>query len=220
LYRGQLPLQAEGWDFHAEGLLEGIPVEPGWTCLDLGCGPAGILVLLSRRVGPAGFVVGVEVDARHLAAARALVQDTSLTNVEILKRDIYDTQLPREPFDFVHARLANASNERHEDLLAELLALVRAGGVVALQCTAWADGKRSRSIEVWGASRCGRQEIAEVVQGDREMSHRRDSDVHPPGALYPAVRPTSMPRRGDSASAMPKMAVSTSTMVAPDAQLP
>jgi predicted O-methyltransferase YrrM len=92
----------------------------------------------------------VDVNARHLAAARALVQQARLTNVEILKRDIYDTGLPREAFDFVHARLANASTERHEDLLAELLALARPGAVVALQCVAWADGRRSRSIEIWG----------------------------------------------------------------------
>ena len=148
--RGRLPLEARGWGFHAESLLDGIDLQPGWTCLDLGCGPAGILLPLSRRVGPAGFVVGVELDARHLAAARALVQDKRLTNVEILKRDIYHTCLPREAFDFVYARLASASAARHEELLAELLALARPEGVVALRCVAWVDGRRSRSIEIWG----------------------------------------------------------------------
>jgi trans-aconitate methyltransferase len=146
----RLLLEAIGWGFQEVSLLDGIGLQPGWTCLDLGCGPAGVLVPLSRRVGPAGFVVGVDVDARHLAAARALVQHAQLTNVEILKRDIYDTGLPRAAFDFVHARLANASPERHEDLLTELLALARPGAVVALQCVAWTDGKCPRGIEVWG----------------------------------------------------------------------
>ena len=82
--------------------------------------------------------------------ARALVRESGLTNVEILKRDSHDTRLPREAFDFVHARLADDSNGRNEDLLAELLALTRPGGVVAIQCVAWLAGKRSRSIEVWG----------------------------------------------------------------------
>lgn len=148
--RRRLLLEASGWGFQEVSLLDGIGLQPGWTCLDLGCGPAGILVPLSRRVGPVGFVVGVDIDPRHLAAARALVQHARLTNVEILKRDIYDTGLPREAFDFVHARLANASTERHEDLLAELLGLARPGAVVALQCVAWANGRRSRSIEIWG----------------------------------------------------------------------
>lgn len=148
--RQPLLLEASGWGFQAESLLDGIGPQPGWTCLDLGCGAAGILVPLSRRVGPAGFVVGVDLNAHHLAAARALVQHARLTNVEILRRDIYDTGLPRDAFDFVHARLANASTEHHEDLLAESLALARPGAVVALECVAWADGKRSRSIEIWG----------------------------------------------------------------------
>ena len=148
--RRRLPLEAGGWGFQAETLLNRIGLEPGWTCLDLGCGPAGILLPLSRRVGPAGFVVGVDVDARHLAAARALVLDERLTNVEILKRDIYNTCLPREAFDFVYSRLAGVSTERNEDLLAELLALARPGGVVAMQCVAWVNGRRSRSIEIWG----------------------------------------------------------------------
>ena len=148
--RRRLQLEAAGWGFLPEGLLDGITLQPGWTCLDLGCGPGNILVPLSRRVGPAGFVVGVDSDLGHLAAARELVVRAQLTNVEILKRDIYDTGLPREAFDFVHAWLAHASTERYEDLLAELLGLARPGAVVALQCASWADGKRSRSIEIWG----------------------------------------------------------------------
>jgi ubiquinone/menaquinone biosynthesis C-methylase UbiE len=148
--RRPLQLEAGGWGFLPESLLDGIILQPGWTCLDLGCGPGSILVPLSRRVGPAGFVVGVDVDARHLATARELVLRAQLTNVEILKRDIYDTGLPRGAFDFVYARLANASTERYEDLLAELLALARPGAVVALQTVAWPDGRRWRSIEIWG----------------------------------------------------------------------
>src|SRR5262245_16718644 len=89
--RRRLPLEAGGWGFLPESLLDGSILQPGWTCLDLGCGPGNILVPVSHRVGPAGFVVGVDADARHLAAARELVVRERLTNVEILKRDIYDT---------------------------------------------------------------------------------------------------------------------------------
>jgi SAM-dependent methyltransferase len=146
----RLPLEAGGWEFRTERLLDGIGIQPGWTCLDLGCGPAGILVQLSRRVGPVGFVVGVDTDARSLATARVLVHQAQLTNVEILKRDVYGTRLPREAFDFVHARLVGASQARHEELLAEALAVTRPGGVMAIQCTAWLAGRRLRSIQVWG----------------------------------------------------------------------
>src|SRR5207249_2957732 len=85
----------------------------------------------------------------HLAAARALVRDCPLTNVEILKLDIHDTRLPRDAFDFVHARLADVSHAWVDALLAELLALTRPGGVVAIRCAARLANWRSRSIEVW-----------------------------------------------------------------------
>jgi ubiquinone/menaquinone biosynthesis C-methylase UbiE len=148
--RRRLPLETSGWDFHAERLLDRIGIQQGWSCLDLGCGPAGLLAPLSRRVGPGGFIVGVDHDAGHLQAARALVREARLTNVEILKRDLYNTRLPRAAFDFVHGRLAAGGAPRNDELLAEMLALTRPGGVVALECVAWCSGTQARRIEVWG----------------------------------------------------------------------
>lgn len=148
--RRRLQLETKGWDFQPERLLDEIALQPGWTCLDLECGSSGLLVPLSRRVGPAGFVVGVDADTQHLAAVRALVQDERLSNVEILKRNVRETGLPREAFDFVRVRLASTSSEHREELLAEAIALTRPGGVVAIQCSAWLAGHRARSIEVWG----------------------------------------------------------------------
>ena len=148
--RQRLPLAAIGWDFQAESLLDAIGIQPGWTCLDLGCGPAGILASLSRRVGPTGFVVGVDLDAEHLAGARALVHDARLTNVEILKRDVYRTGLPRDAFDFAYARLTSVTTARHEELLTEVLGLTRPGGLVALQCVTWTAPTCLRGIAVWG----------------------------------------------------------------------
>ena len=40
-------------------MLERIGIKPGWSCLDIGCGPRGITDLLSERVGSGGRVVGL-----------------------------------------------------------------------------------------------------------------------------------------------------------------
>lgn len=74
-------MQARVWEPAAERLLDDIGIAPGWRCLDLGCGSMGILGPLSRRVGPAGQVVGIDRDAQQLAAARAYVDQERLTNV-------------------------------------------------------------------------------------------------------------------------------------------
>jgi ubiquinone/menaquinone biosynthesis C-methylase UbiE len=145
-----LSLQAAGWDFEDEKLLDKVGPQRGWTCLDLACGTAGMLMRLSRRVGQDGFVVGIDADPEHLTAARTNVRNAELTNVEILRRDVYHTQLPREAFDFVHVRLINLEPERTDELLAEAFALTRPGGVMAIQCAAWSTHWGSRSIMVWG----------------------------------------------------------------------
>src|SRR5258708_5294442 len=106
-------------------MLDHIGLEAGWRCLDLGCGAMGILGPLSRRVGSAGQVIGVDLDARQLAAARAFIQEAGLRNVEIVEQDAYHTTFPRESFDLVHVRFVFAPVGRDEDLVREMIALTK-----------------------------------------------------------------------------------------------
>jgi SAM-dependent methyltransferase len=136
----RLRLQARVWEPEAEIMLDRIGVQPGWNCVDLGCGAMGILGPLSRRVGPQGHVVGVDTDAKQLAAARDFVQENKLTNIEILELDAYRTDLPHESFDFTHVRFVFAPVGRDEELLREMFSLTRPGGIVAIQepdATSW-----------------------------------------------------------------------------------
>lgn len=100
----------------------------------------GIRGPLSRHVGPQRHVVGVDTDIKQLAAARDFVHENKLANVEILELDAYNTQLPRESFDFTHVRFVFAPAGRDEELLHEILALTRPGSVIAIQepdATSW-----------------------------------------------------------------------------------
>ena len=136
----RLQLQARVWFPDAEVMLAHIGLQAGWRCLDLGCGAMGILGPLSRQVGPTGQVIGVDLDAKQLAAARAYIQETGMHNVEIVEQDAYHTTLPRESFDLVHVRFVFAPVGRDEDLIREMVALTRPGGVVAIQepdATCW-----------------------------------------------------------------------------------
>ena len=136
----RLQLQARVWEPEAEVMLDQIGLQAGWQCLDLGCGAMGILGPLSRRVGPTGRVMGVDLDARQLAAARAFVQEAGLHNVENIEQNAYHTGFPRESFDLVHVRFVFAPVGRDEDLLGEMVALTKPGGIVAIQepdATCW-----------------------------------------------------------------------------------
>jgi SAM-dependent methyltransferase len=73
----------------------------GETVLDLGSG-GGIDVLLSaRRVGPSGFVYGVDMTDEMLDLARSNAAKAQATNVEFLKGTIEDIPLPDESVDVV-----------------------------------------------------------------------------------------------------------------------
>lgn len=129
----RLRTQSAAIELDAALMLDRIGVSPGWRCLDLGCGPGGIVELLSRRAGPQGHVIGLDADAVFLEQARALARAQGLGNVEFMRGDAYRTGLPRASFDLVHARFLASTAGKPRELIAEAAALARPGGIVALQ---------------------------------------------------------------------------------------
>jgi SAM-dependent methyltransferase len=118
---------------HESGwLFDQIDVRVGWQVIEIGCGPQGCLGLLSERVGSAGRVVGVERSAEQVARAQRFVADSHLANVEVLHADARAMGLPKETFDLATARLVLVNVPQPDVLLAEMVRLVRPGGVVAL----------------------------------------------------------------------------------------
>jgi SAM-dependent methyltransferase len=113
----------------ALAMLDGIGVKPGWSCLDIGCGPGGITGLLSERVGPTGHVVGLDRNPKFLAHARA----SAPPNVEFRLGNAFDTDLSPGSFDLVHMRFVASTAGNPERLLKEAIRLARPGGIVALQ---------------------------------------------------------------------------------------
>jgi SAM-dependent methyltransferase len=125
----RLRIQGEGMAPDTLTMLDRIGVAAGWRCLDIGCGPRGITDLLSRRVGPSGRVVGLDMDEQHLAHARA----NAPANVEFIRGDAFGADLPADTFDLVHMRFVASTAGNPERLIREAMRLARAGGVVALQ---------------------------------------------------------------------------------------
>jgi ubiquinone/menaquinone biosynthesis C-methylase UbiE len=101
----------------------------GWACLDIGSGPGGITDLLSDCVGPAGRVIGLDMNAEFLEYARA----NAPSNVEFRLGDAYRSDLPAGTFDLVHMRFVGSTAGSPELLLKEAARLARPGGIVALQ---------------------------------------------------------------------------------------
>ena len=116
----------------SEWLFDRIGIREGWRVIEIGCGPRGCLGLLSQRVGATGQVVGVERSAEQVERARRFVSDTGAHNVDVLDVDARAIPLPDETFDLATARLVLVNVPRPEEIVAEMIRLVRPGGVIAL----------------------------------------------------------------------------------------
>ena len=131
--RDRLLSQAEQYEPTANWLLDQIDIQPGWRAVDIGCGPIGILNLLSPRVGTRGSVIGLEREQRFVEMARAEISKRGLGNVTIVQADGLNTGLEKSSFDLVHERLVMINVSARESFLSEMLSLVRPGGIVALE---------------------------------------------------------------------------------------
>lgn len=129
--RDRLRQQAEELRGHSAQLLDRAGIEQGWKVIDLGCGPAGVLDLLSERVGPTGHVMGLDFNPANVALAREFVGERGLGNVEVVEGDARHTGLPSAAFDLVHARTLLINLPEPQGVMAEMVRLVRPAGAVA-----------------------------------------------------------------------------------------
>jgi SAM-dependent methyltransferase len=118
-------------------------------CVDVGCGALGALRVLSRKVGPSGQVLGVDVDSKLLSAAEQFVAAEKLTNVELKKLDVFAAELPAESFDCVHVRFMFAPLGRADELLRQLVRITKRGGMIVVQEPDSASWDFEPSDEAW-----------------------------------------------------------------------
>ncbi len=128
----RLQRQADELAHDSAWLFDEIGIRDGWRVVEIGCGPRGCLGLLSGRVGATGRVVGVERSHEQVERAQRFVTDNGFANVEVLQCDARNTGLPEGTFDLATARLVLVNVPQPEQLVAEMVRLVRPGGFVAL----------------------------------------------------------------------------------------
>jgi SAM-dependent methyltransferase len=166
--RLRLVRQAQAYAPEACWLLDEVGVKPGWRAVDVGCGPIGIMDLLAGRVGPTGETVGVDNEPRMIAMALDVAAELDLENLAMVRAEATDTGLERGSFDFAHARHVLVNVPAPERVVAELAALVRPGGVVALEELDWVSWICQPPHPAWDRLR----------DALRDFRARRGLDVH------------------------------------------
>jgi ubiquinone/menaquinone biosynthesis C-methylase UbiE len=129
----RLRLQSLVWEPSGRQLLSKLPGGSGGRALDVGCGAMGWLRILSEWVGPSGRIVGFDIDESMLNAARSLLEEEEIANVELVVDDLFDSKLEPHSFDLVHARYQIAPLGRGREQVASHRRLVKPGGLLVLE---------------------------------------------------------------------------------------
>src|SRR5512139_3634595 len=107
-------------------------LKPGEVVLDLGSGAGLDVMLAARKVGPTGFVYGVDMTDEMLALARRNAEKAGAANVEFRKGHIEDIPLPDQTVDIIISNcVINLSPAKHQ-VLNEAYRVLRNGGRLAV----------------------------------------------------------------------------------------
>jgi ubiquinone/menaquinone biosynthesis C-methylase UbiE len=130
----RLRAQARVWEAATSRLFDAIDLGPGASCLDAGCGPGETMRLLAERVGPAGSVLGIDVDGPLGAMAVEQLHAAGHNQCAFERHDATaTTPIPGAPFDLVYARLLLWHVPERVQVLARLWDAVAPGGHLVVQ---------------------------------------------------------------------------------------
>jgi ubiquinone/menaquinone biosynthesis C-methylase UbiE len=114
-------------------LFERAGVRDGAICLDAGCGGGDVSLELARLVGARGRVVGVDLDAVNLEAARAEAAAAGVANVEFRQGDILAQAAPPTGFGVVYARFLLTHLREPAQAVERLRDLLAPGGLLIVE---------------------------------------------------------------------------------------
>lgn len=121
---------------YRRAVVEALPLRPGQVVLDVGCGTGLCCGMLRDRVGPAGWVVGIEESPEMAAVAREYIEGEGWRNVTVVLSPAEDARVAQAAdaalFCAVHDILQSPGALRN------VLAALRPGAWVAACGGKWA----------------------------------------------------------------------------------
>ncbi len=113
-------------------LLAAIDAKPGERIVDVGCGCGGLAIALATKVGPKGFVLGIDVSAAMLDLARRLTPPGA--KAEFLEADATTHAFARGEFDLLASRHGVMFFTDPARAFANLRTALKPGGRAVFSC--------------------------------------------------------------------------------------
>ncbi len=142
--------------------------QPGWRCIDIGCGFGDTTQQLADLVGPEGLALGTDSSPRFIESAR---QEAAAAGVENAEFEVADAQTAQwEPtFDYAFSRMGTQFFAAPVPAMRAIRGALRPGGV--LRKVVW---RRKDESPIWS-------ETEEVVQRFLSRPAEYDADTCGPG---------------------------------------
>lgn len=96
-------------------IVDALPLAPGLRVVEFGCGPGAAAREVARRVGPTGFVLGVDRSAKAMEQALAADPMPGLAFRQSTI-DAFELAPDEPPYDLAFAIRVGALDGRHPDL--------------------------------------------------------------------------------------------------------
>ena len=170
-----LPADALASSFGCGNPLAFSAVEPGQTVLDLGSGAGVDLILASRKVGPTGRVIGVDMTAAMLEAARANLAAAGVTNVELREGLIEALPVADASVDWVISNCVINLAPDKSKVFREIARVLKPGGQFSISDIVLGDDLPDAiadNIMAWTGCVAGAIRESDYLQGLREAGIR------------------------------------------------
>jgi len=112
-------------------LLDRAGLQPGYRCLDVGCGSGDVTFDMARLVGPSGQAVGIDFDEVGVRLAREEAAAQGVANVEFRTQSA--ESLAERGYDLVYARFLLTHLGEPMKVLHAMVTAVQPGGVVVVE---------------------------------------------------------------------------------------
>jgi SAM-dependent methyltransferase len=119
----RLALMSELLDPMHHNYIEKLGLQPGWRCLEIGCGNGSISQWLAGQLGPNGIAVASDLDLRYLAGVKA-------PHLQIRQLNILEDSLEEGAYGLVTARAILHHLASPEKAVQRMAAALKPGGTL------------------------------------------------------------------------------------------